>query len=125
MGMYGPEFVWILNPNAGTVDEWVDHANNAKKKIETQEQICNKTQYQKALNRAFTFKALMIRGEDNFTTSSNLVRIFIFVNAAPSVDLILIQSTPDNSNLQGKSKKGSSYREFELPGVRRKSPRVR
>ena len=31
-----------------------------------------------------------------------------------------IQSTLDNSNLQGKSKKGSSYREFELPGVRRK-----
>ena len=24
-----------------------------------------------------------------------------------------VQSTPDNSNLQGKSKKGSSYREFE------------
>ena len=24
-----------------------------------------------------------------------------------------IRSTPDNSNLQGKSKKGSSYREFE------------
>ena len=24
-----------------------------------------------------------------------------------------IQSTPDNSSLQGKSKKGSSYREFE------------
>ena len=92
MGMYGPEFVWILNPNAGTVDEWVTHANNAKKKIqnETQEQICNKTQYQKALNRAFTFKALMIREDDNFTTSSNVVRIFLFVNAAPSVDLILI-----------------------------------
>ena len=90
MGMYGPEFVWILNPNAGAVDEWVTHANNAKKKIqnETQEQICNKTQYQKALNRAFTFKALMIREDDNFTTSSNLVRIFLFVNAAPSVDLI-------------------------------------
>ena len=31
-----------------------------------------------------------------------------------------IQSTPDNWNLQGKSKKGLSYREFELPGVRRK-----
>ena len=31
-----------------------------------------------------------------------------------------IQSTPDNSNLQGKSKKGSSYREFELSRVRRK-----
>ena len=29
-----------------------------------------------------------------------------------------VQSTPDNSNLQGKSKKGSSYREFKLPGVR-------
>ena len=27
-----------------------------------------------------------------------------------------IQSTPDNSNLQGKSKKGSSYQEFELSG---------
>ena len=24
-----------------------------------------------------------------------------------------LQSTPDNSNFQGKSKKGSSYREFE------------
>ena len=24
-----------------------------------------------------------------------------------------LQSTPDNSNLKGKSKKGSSYREFE------------
>ena len=24
-----------------------------------------------------------------------------------------VQSTPDNSNLQGKSKKGLSYREFE------------
>ena len=91
MGMYGPEFVWILNPNVGTVDEWVIYASNTKNKIETQEQLCNKTQYQKALNRAFTFKALMIREDDNFTTSSNLVRlIFLFVNAAPSVDLILI-----------------------------------
>ena len=26
---------------------------------------------------------------------------------------MLVQSTPDNSNLQGKSKKSSSYREFE------------
>ena len=92
MGMYGPEFVWILNSNVGTVDKWVTHANNAKKKIqkENQEQICNKTQFQKAFNRAFTFKALVIREDDNFTTSSNLVRIFFFVNAAPSVDLILI-----------------------------------
>ena len=31
-----------------------------------------------------------------------------------------LQSTPDNSNLQGKSKKGLSYREFELSEVRRK-----
>ena len=90
MGMYGPEFVWILNPNAGTVDDWLRHADNAKKSLETHEQLCNKTQYQKALNRAFTFKALMIREDDNFTTSSNLVRIFLFVKAAPSVDLILI-----------------------------------
>ena len=93
MGMYGPEFVWILNPNVGTVDDWLRHADMAKIKIqkENQEQICNKTQYQKALNRAFTFKALMIREDDNFTTSSNLVRlIFLFVKAAPSVDLILI-----------------------------------
>ena len=87
MGMYGPEFVWILNPNVGTVDDWLRLADKAKIKIqkENQEQICNKTQYQKALNRAFTFKALMIREDDNFTTSSNLVRIFFFVNAAPSV----------------------------------------
>ena len=33
---------------------------------------------------------------------------------------VSIQSTRDNSNLQGKSKKGLSYREFELTGVRRK-----
>ena len=87
--MYGPEFVWILNPNAGTVDEWVTFANRAidRDKILT-EQTCNRTQYQKALNRAFTFKALTIREDDDFTTSSNLVRIFLFVNAAPSVDLI-------------------------------------
>ncbi|KAM7451763.1 hypothetical protein ABFA07_000778 [Porites harrisoni] len=73
MGMYGPEFVWILNPNAGTVDEWFEYTNRAivQDKIKT-EQTCNKTQYQKALNRAFTFKALMIREDDNFTTSSNL-----------------------------------------------------
>ena len=91
MGKYGPEFVWILNPNAGTVDEWFEYTNRAidQDKIKT-EQTCNKTQYQKALNRAFTFKALMIREDDNFTTSSNLVRIFLFVNAAPPVDLILI-----------------------------------
>ena len=31
-----------------------------------------------------------------------------------------IQSTPDNLNLQGKLKKGSSYWEFELSRVRRK-----
>ena len=30
-----------------------------------------------------------------------------------------VQSTPDNSNLQGKSNKGSSYREFELSGVQK------
>ena len=30
----------------------------------------------------------------------------------------VVQSTPDNSNLQGKSKKGSSYRQFELSAVR-------
>lgn len=92
MGMYGPEFVWILNPNTGTVDDWLVYANRTIDKIEdyveTQEQICTREQYQKALNRAFTFKALMIRKDENFTTSSNLVRIFLFVNAAPSVDLM-------------------------------------
>ena len=30
-----------------------------------------------------------------------------------------VQSTPDNLNLQGKSKNGSSYREFELSGVQK------
>ena len=31
----------------------------------------------------------------------------------PPPGVFLIQSTPDNWDLQGKSKKGSSYREFE------------
>ena len=34
-------------------------------------------------------------------------------NTPPPSGVFLIQSTPDNSNLQGKSKKGSSYRELE------------
>ena len=32
----------------------------------------------------------------------------------------IVQSTPNNSNLQGKSKKGSGYGEIELSGARRK-----
>ena len=38
---------------------------------------------------------------------------FLYKTALNNPNKSTIQSTPDNSNLQGKSKKGSSYREFE------------
>ena len=34
-----------------------------------------------------------------------------------------VQSTADNSNLQGKLKKGSSYREFELSRAKESEPK--
>ena len=37
----------------------------------------------------------------------------LLVIAATSVKFKSAQSTPDNSNLQGKSKKGWSYQEFK------------
>ena len=45
---------------------------------------------------------------------------FCFKFVGEATHELELQSTPDNSNLPGKLKKGSSYREFELPGVRRK-----
>ena len=45
--------------------------------------------------------------------------LFVFF-LAYEVTTLKVQSTPDKSNLQGKSKKGSSYQEFELSGFRRK-----
>ena len=45
--------------------------------------------------------------------------LFVFF-LAYEVTTLKVQSTPDNSNLQGKSKKGSSYQEIELSGFRRK-----
>ena len=45
---------------------------------------------------------------------------FLYFFLAYEVTTLKVQSTPDNSNLQGKSKKGSSYQEIELSGFRRK-----
>ena len=45
--------------------------------------------------------------------------LFVFFLAC-EVTTLKVQLAPDNSNLQGKSKKGSSYQEFELSGFRRK-----
>ena len=48
---------------------------------------------------------------------------------SPTPDLVAnqkkVQSTPDNSNLQGKLKKGTSCREFELSAVENKGPEIR
>ena len=62
-------------------------------------------------------KTIMQQDIPDKTLDTRLTRItFSSVNT----DLTRHVSRLDNSNLQGKSKKGSSYREFELAGVRRK-----
>ena len=39
--------------------------------------------------------------------------LFVVDYYSRDIEICLVQLTPDNSNLQGKSKKGSSYLEFE------------
>ena len=69
MKMYGPEFVWILHPNAGTIEDWAELAEK-----EDQENSCTKTEFQKAAERAFILeKNILYRTDENTTTASGLV----------------------------------------------------
>jgi len=74
MDFYGPEFVWILHPDAGTIEDWyklAEYERKTKNKTET----CTKEQYQKAADGAFIFeKNILYRSDENTTTTSGLVR---------------------------------------------------
>ena len=73
MGMYGPELVWILHPDAGTIDDWSKLAEHdrARNKTET----CTREQFEQAADRAFILeKYILYRKDDNTITASGLVR---------------------------------------------------
>ena len=74
MGLYGPRVVWILHPDAGTIEDWykiAEHERTKKNKTDT----CTKEQYQKAADRAFIFeKNILYRSDENTKTASGLVR---------------------------------------------------
>ena len=74
MKLYGPEFVWILHPDAGTIDDWYKIAED--KRIRTNKTgTCTKEQYQKAADRSFILeKNILYRSDENTTTASGLVR---------------------------------------------------
>lgn len=75
MGLYGAEFVWILHPDAGTVDDWYNIAEDEKKKSKNKTKTCTKEQFQKAADGAFIFeKNILYRSDENTTTASGLVR---------------------------------------------------
>ena len=74
MKLYGPEFVWILHPDAGTIDDWYRIAEGeriSRNKTGT----CTKEQYQKAADRSFILeKNILYRSDENTSTASGLVR---------------------------------------------------
>ena len=75
MGLYGPEFVWILHPDAGTIEDWYRLAEYARITFNNKIETCTKEQYQKAADGAFIFeKNIFYRSNENTTTASGLVR---------------------------------------------------
>ena len=74
MGLYGPEFVWILHPDAGTIEDWYMIAE--KERInKNNTDTCTKEQYQKAADGAFILeKNILYRSDENTTTACGLVR---------------------------------------------------
>ena len=73
MGFYGPEFVWILHPDAGTIEDWNRIAE--KERVEKKTETCTKEQYQIAADGAFILeKKILYRSDNNTTTASGLVR---------------------------------------------------
>lgn len=77
MKMFGPDFVWILSPNAGGVDEWVETAESEKRRANTRNQThrtCTREQYEVVVNRTFILVESDLREDVNTSTDSGLVR---------------------------------------------------
>ena len=74
MGLYGPGIVWILHPDAGTIEDWYNIAEGERMK-NNKADTCTKEQYQKAADGAFIFeKNVSYRSDEDTTTASGLVR---------------------------------------------------
>ena len=70
--MYGPEYVWILNPEAGTVDRWakLNHVESLKPK----RSFCTKEELEVVANRTFLLAGNDLRSDNDTKTDSGLVR---------------------------------------------------
>ena len=74
--MYGPEYVWILNPDADNIDEWVRLANLQAQKNQSGVPTCTREQFEVVVNRTFLLAKTGLRRDDNTKTDSGFVRKF-------------------------------------------------
>lgn len=73
MGMYGPEFVWILHPDAGTVKDWSSSAHVERSKNKTG--TCTTEEYEEVADRTIILdKKILYRTDSDTITASGLVR---------------------------------------------------
>lgn len=70
--MYGREYVWILNPDAGTVEDWVKQADREISK--GNKNVCKMEQYREVVNSTILLGDGDLRKDVNTTTDSGLVR---------------------------------------------------
>ncbi|KAL9978487.1 hypothetical protein ACROYT_G016009 [Oculina patagonica] len=79
MGMYGPEYVWILHPDAGTIDDWDAIAKIERERSNNETKTCTKEQFQQAASRAFILeKNILYRTDVNTATASGLTLREVF-----------------------------------------------
>ncbi|XP_074617775.1 gamma-aminobutyric acid type B receptor subunit 2-like isoform X2 [Acropora palmata] len=69
MGMYGPEYVWILNPEAGTVDRWAELNRVEALKNKS---VCTKEELEVVANRTFLLAGNDLRSDYDTKTDSGL-----------------------------------------------------
>ncbi|XP_027036420.1 gamma-aminobutyric acid type B receptor subunit 2-like isoform X2 [Pocillopora damicornis] len=71
MGMYGPEFVWILHPDAETVKDWSEYANVERSKNKTG--TCTTEEYEEVADRTIILdKKILYRTDGDTITASSL-----------------------------------------------------
>ena len=69
--MYGPEYVWILSPEAGTVDRWAELNRVEALKNKS---VCTKEELEVVANRTFLLAGNDLRPDNDTKTDSGLVR---------------------------------------------------
>ena len=69
--MYGPEYVWILNPEAGTVDHWAKSNLVESRKNNS---FCTKEELEVVANRTFLLAGNDLRLDNDTKPDSGLVR---------------------------------------------------